>query len=270
MRPRMRSLLADWLIEVCEEFALHRETYYMSMNFIDRYLSLVHSIPKSQIQLIGCACLFTASKIQEIYPPRLSSFADLTDGACSEGELLKMELEILKVLDWKVSPVTVTSWLELYLQTASFTEEPTLGRILGETRYNKAVFYCVCQLLDFATLDYTCVRFSPGVIAATALHLYKLAEIDVPAITGFDLNQLAPCIKWMELYASALEKNDLYLAGPVALRRSVTASDVHNIQGHTNRFELFDEVYKRLEGVVLLTPPKTPRPSAETSANRAL
>ena len=27
--PKMRALLADWLIEVCAEFLLHRETYYM-------------------------------------------------------------------------------------------------------------------------------------------------------------------------------------------------------------------------------------------------
>ena len=36
MKGRMRSLLADWMIEVSEEFGLHRETYYVAMNFVDR------------------------------------------------------------------------------------------------------------------------------------------------------------------------------------------------------------------------------------------
>lgn len=36
--PKMREILIDWMIEVCEEFMLKRETLHISVNFIDRYL----------------------------------------------------------------------------------------------------------------------------------------------------------------------------------------------------------------------------------------
>ena len=49
----MRALLADWLIEVCAEFLLHRETYYMALNFVDRYLSVKLNVAKSNLQSIG-------------------------------------------------------------------------------------------------------------------------------------------------------------------------------------------------------------------------
>lgn len=53
LQPRMRSVLLDWLIEVCEVYRLHRETYYLAMDFLDRYLALTENLPKTQLQLIG-------------------------------------------------------------------------------------------------------------------------------------------------------------------------------------------------------------------------
>lgn len=53
LQPRMRSVLLDWLIEVCEVYRLHRETYYLAMDFLDRYLALTVNLPKTQLQLIG-------------------------------------------------------------------------------------------------------------------------------------------------------------------------------------------------------------------------
>lgn len=38
------------------------------------------------------------SKLKEIYAPKLQEFAYVTDGACSEVDILKMELSILKVM----------------------------------------------------------------------------------------------------------------------------------------------------------------------------
>lgn len=32
---------------------MHRETYYMTMDYIDRFLSSLEDLPKQQLQLIG-------------------------------------------------------------------------------------------------------------------------------------------------------------------------------------------------------------------------
>ncbi|CAG2068944.1 unnamed protein product, partial [Timema podura] len=53
LQARMRSILLDWLIEVCEVYKLHRETYHLTMDFIDRYLSKMRNVPKQHLQLIG-------------------------------------------------------------------------------------------------------------------------------------------------------------------------------------------------------------------------
>lgn len=66
LQPRMRAILLDWLIEVCEVYKLHRETYYLTLDYLDRYITKKHNISKSQLQLIGITCLFIASKVRKI------------------------------------------------------------------------------------------------------------------------------------------------------------------------------------------------------------
>ncbi len=46
----MREILIDWMIEVCEEFMLKRETLYLSVNYIDRYITLAdYKVPKNEL-----------------------------------------------------------------------------------------------------------------------------------------------------------------------------------------------------------------------------
>ena len=69
---------SDWLIEVCEVYKLHRETFYLAVDFLDRYLGKADSVPKNRLQLIGVTCLFIGAKLEEIYPPKLAEFAYVT------------------------------------------------------------------------------------------------------------------------------------------------------------------------------------------------
>ena len=59
--PRMRAILLDWIIEVCEVYKLHRETFYLAVDFIDRYLSKTKEMPKTRLQLIGKTRIFMTS-----------------------------------------------------------------------------------------------------------------------------------------------------------------------------------------------------------------
>lgn len=56
----MRSILVDWLVEVSEEYKLHRETLFLAVNYIDRFLSQM-SVQRSKLQLVGAASMFLAS-----------------------------------------------------------------------------------------------------------------------------------------------------------------------------------------------------------------
>ena len=49
--------------------------------------------------LISCFCF-----LQEMYPPKVHQFAYVTDEACTEDEILSMEIIIMKVKNTQTSP----------------------------------------------------------------------------------------------------------------------------------------------------------------------
>lgn len=74
----MRLLLIDWMMEVCDEFGLKRETYHLAVYYTDLYLTKEYC-PIDQLQLLGASSLLLASKIEEVMCPRVKDFAYATD-----------------------------------------------------------------------------------------------------------------------------------------------------------------------------------------------
>ena len=45
-------------------YRLHRETFYLAIDYVDRYLSKQRNIPKTRLQLVGVTALFVAAKTE--------------------------------------------------------------------------------------------------------------------------------------------------------------------------------------------------------------
>ena len=97
----MRAILVDWLVDVHAKFKLLTETLFLTVNIIDRYLSL-KQITRARLQLVGVASLLITTKYEEIYPPNLNDFVYITDNAYTKEEILEMESDILCVLDFNL------------------------------------------------------------------------------------------------------------------------------------------------------------------------
>ena len=50
----------------------------------------------------------------------------MTDGACSEDEIIQMELVVLKGLNWGLSPMTPNRWMKTYMQVTKNVLERSL------------------------------------------------------------------------------------------------------------------------------------------------
>ena len=127
--------------------------------------------------VLGVTCLFIAAKIEEIYPPKLQEFAYVTDGACSEDEILSMELVILKGLNWGLSPMTPNSWVKLYMQVnqANYIVEMNGSNPAGNEdfvlpQFSGNRFSKVMQLVDLCILDIGSLSFPYSVLSASALY----------------------------------------------------------------------------------------------------
>ncbi|XP_070500593.1 G1/S-specific cyclin-E [Chironomus tepperi] len=276
LQPRMRAILLDWLIEVCEVYKLHRETYYLTVDYLDRYLTAKQNISKNQLQLIGITCLFVASKVEEIYPPKLHEFAYVTDGACSEEDILQQEILILQALNWCITPVTIMGWVSIYMQlnaTQSKTDvagiEPKALLLLNSSKYGNSFIYPqftstdfarTAQLIDLCSLDVGIANFPYSIIAAAAIS-HVLDKNTSKKVSGLDWATIAPCAKWMEPYYQVLEEEAEY--NPILLLEQNEQVEIsyglshvcpnlnkdpsHIIQTHSTSLDVFDKGILRRE-----------------------
>jgi hypothetical protein len=92
----MRTILVDWLIEVADEYKMNDETLFLSVQYVDRFLSTVN-VTRSKLQLLGTTCIYIAAKYEEMYPPALDEFSFITDNTYETKHILRMEQIVMKV-----------------------------------------------------------------------------------------------------------------------------------------------------------------------------
>nr|XP_057934844.1 G1/S-specific cyclin-E1 [Doryrhamphus excisus]XP_057934845.1 G1/S-specific cyclin-E1 [Doryrhamphus excisus] len=267
LQPKMRAVLLDWLMEVSEVYKLHRETYHLAQDYFDRFMATQNNVFKSTLQLIGITCLFIAAKVEEMYPPKVHQFAYVTDEACTEDEILSMEVIIMKELKWSLSPQTPVSWLSVYMQVAYLKEADQLLI----PRYPQATFTHIAELLDLCLLDVRCLEFPNGVLAASALFHFSSLEL-VENVSGLKRAELDECVRWMVPFAMALRE----MGGtPMKTFAGVAADDAHNIQTHAPYLTWLEEVSRHEDADVdchsgcrlpsgVLTPPLSSEKAEES------
>lgn len=162
IKPHMRKLVTDWMLEVCCDQNCHVDVFLLSCNVMDRFLSQVN-ISKRQFQLVAAATIFIASKLVEPCPVPGTTLVKYTDNTYQLTELLEMELVILSRLKWDLSAVTPNAFLEHLLKMIS-DEDSLLERDLMKGIKGKADITIILCATEF--------RFSmypPSMLSSAAL-----------------------------------------------------------------------------------------------------
>lgn len=153
---KMRTILIDWINEVHYQFKLEIDTYHMTVSIIDRYLQLVTDTPKKELQLVGVTAMFIASKYEELFPPEISDFAYITDDTYKKKQILEMERQIVRVLDFHLGKPLPTHFLRRFSKAAKAADKNHLV-----AKY----------LIELASIDYGTAHYKPSEIAAAALYI---------------------------------------------------------------------------------------------------
>lgn len=186
----MRALLVDWMVEVQESFELNHETLYLAVKLVDLFLTRSSKtqlekdhLTKEELQLLGASALFIASKFDERIPPLVDDFLYICDGAYTLSQLLKMEMNILRVVDFDLGIPLSYRFLRRYARCARVSMPTlTLARFV----------------LEQCLLEYNLLEYSDSKMAAAALYLaLKMKSIGnwTPTLqyyTGYTVKDILP------------------------------------------------------------------------------
>jgi len=155
LNGKMRAILVDWLVDVHARYRMRKETLFLTVNLIDRYLSRA-VVERKRLQLVGVVALFIAAKFEEIDPPTAASLAFITDNSYTEAEIFAVECSMLAALNFDILVPTVASFLDS-VQSANHSDPS--ARELAH------------YILELGLLDMKALRHQPSKLVAAAVLL---------------------------------------------------------------------------------------------------
>ncbi|KAJ3238093.1 hypothetical protein HDU81_008392 [Chytriomyces hyalinus] len=184
----MRATLVDWLATLHFKLSLLPETLFLTMNLMDRFMSLKPSVSAEKFQLVGVTAIFIASKYEEILVPSVQILVHMVGGGYTSNEILMAERFMLATLGFGIGYNGPMAFLKRCLALEG-----------GDARLTLLARY----FSEIVLLDPVFLGAPPSLVAATAVFLGKkmlnLGEWTVKHSqeSGYTENQLLSCAKAM-------------------------------------------------------------------------
>ncbi|KAK4177930.1 putative G2/mitotic-specific cyclin-3 [Triangularia setosa] len=183
----MRAVLMDWLVQVHHRFCLLPETLFLTVNYIDRFLS-VKIVSLGKLQLVGATALFVAAKYEEINCPSVQEIVYMVDSGYNVDEILKAERFMLSMLQFELGWPGPMS----FLRRISKADDYEL-----ETR-TLAKYFLEVTIMDERFVGSPASFIAAGAHCISRMFLEKgdwtLAHVHY---SGYTLSQLKPLINMM-------------------------------------------------------------------------
>ncbi|KAL6200676.1 hypothetical protein ACLB2K_030457 [Fragaria x ananassa] len=202
LNSKMRAILVDWLIDVHRKFDLTPETFYLTVNITDRFLSR-RIVSRKELQLVGISSMVIASKYEEVWAPPVQDFVCLSDKTYTGSQICAMEKAILEKLGWYLTVPTPYVFLARYIKAS----------IAPDDEMRHMVFF----LAELGALDYqTTIRYSPSMIAAAAVYAARCTlnkktfwTETLKHHSGYSEEQLRECAKALVGFHCKAAESDL-------------------------------------------------------------
>jgi len=223
LNEHMRCILLNWLNTVHRRFQLSDRTLFLGVYIFDAFLS-AERVKRAELQLIGCCCIWIASKYHEIYAPEANDFAYIADHSFEVAALFKTELQIICRLKFRFADIiTPLHFAERFMQIALFPlqkkyrDRGTAKAQKDGQRYADLVRHLTSYLNELALFDCKLVSTQkPSIIAAATLcftvlsiQLYGRWPDFLAKATGYSYAELKPVLKRInEMRRRACSKDD--------------------------------------------------------------
>ncbi|XP_076954812.1 cyclin-A3-2-like isoform X2 [Bidens hawaiensis] len=189
--PGMREILVDWLVEVAEEYKLVSDTLFLTVSYIDRFLSS-HCLSRNKLQLLGVSSMLVASKFEEVSPPQVEDYCYVTDNTYTKEEVVQMEKDLGKLLEHEPSNPTPKTFVRIFIRAAQGDTMPSCTMLEFLSWF----------LVELSLLDYGCLKFLPSMVAASAIFIARFTiqrekhpwDLKMKRYTGYKPCELKDCV----------------------------------------------------------------------------
>ena len=122
---RMRTRMIDWMIEVFTNYKCDDNTLFLAVDTMDRYFKAfsANALQPAELHLIGVACMFMASKYEDIYPLRLKIVHEkIAHKKLSCQEIKEKETDISVNLGFILGKPTQWDFINFFIEEIFFTQ----------------------------------------------------------------------------------------------------------------------------------------------------
>lgn len=160
IKPWMRKMLANWMLEVCKNQNQEADVFVTAMNILDRFLSL-QAISKRHLQLLGTTCMFIAAKLRSSTQLNAETLVIYTANSISIEQLLDWEQMILAKLKWDINSITACDFIPILLTRLNIIEHKNI----------KSIRNYMDSLVTMCATDFKFSMLPASIIATGCLYL---------------------------------------------------------------------------------------------------
>ncbi|KAL4585465.1 hypothetical protein LXL04_010086 [Taraxacum kok-saghyz] len=189
------------------EYKLLPDTLYLTISYIDRFLS-VNLINRQRLQLLE------NTKKLALHTPTISVTSRITH--TRSEDIVKMEADVLKTLKFEMGSPTVKTFLRRFTKIAQ--ENYNVSAFLSYLQFvdfripNLQLEFLSYYLAELSLLDYGCIKFLPSMVAASVTFLSRFIlkpsshpwNVALEQQSGYTASDLKECFKCVSELLSPL------------------------------------------------------------------
>eukprot|EP00079_Xenopus_tropicalis_P022399 XP_012814280.1 PREDICTED: cyclin-G1 isoform X1 [Xenopus tropicalis] len=163
MTTKLRDFEVKDLLSLTQFFGFSTETFSLSVNLLDRFLSKMKVQPK-HLGCVGLACFYLAVKAieEERNVPLATDLLRISQYKFTVFDMMRMEKIVLEKLGWKVKATTALHLLHLYHSLVFDNLTGERKKLFSQERLVTHLKACHCRL-----------GFSKAKISSRDLHCWK-------------------------------------------------------------------------------------------------
>ena len=220
---KMRQILIDWMVDVHDSFELKEQTLHLALSYLADF-SALKEITKEDYQLAGIACLWIASKYEEIYPPRTRNYIEVTADTYTVRDLKNMEGNIIEALGFDLNRTTALQLLEGMLENAENCEKSETAKAMSDKAISMCKYAIETALFEGLGKKYTPLTLAMAAVSLAENLLKCKMEMRLQPSAKVGRTELAECFKDMCVLMQGSNKFDLG-----AIRRKYAKSRNHQV-----------------------------------------